>query len=74
MVDPSSMNFFRRLIRNVYRKLTTLSMDNVWDDPDMDVTPQCELIWLARCSYYRISSNGQESPKSLELMRRIDNI
>jgi putative transposase len=38
----------------------------------LSIGRQCELIGLARCSYYRIISNGHESPENLALMRRID--
>lgn len=42
------------------------------EHPRLSIGRQCELIGLARCSYYRASSNGQESLKNLEIMRRID--
>jgi putative transposase len=42
------------------------------EHPRLSIGRQCELIGLARCSYYRTSSNGQESLKNLEIMRRID--
>jgi putative transposase len=36
------------------------------EHPGLSIQRQCELIGLARCSYYRISSNGQQSPENLK--------
>jgi putative transposase len=42
------------------------------DHPSLSIVRQCELIGLARASYYRGGPVGEETAENLELMRLID--